>query len=285
MKIVKSVMEMKNLCLTYQRSGKTIGLVPTMGALHRGHLSLLERAGSQTDITAMSLFVNPTQFGPQEDFQKYPRLFEQDCSKAQGAGCDILFAPTVKEMYPEPYFTFVSVERITETLCGAKRPGHFRGVATVVLKLFNIVNPQVAVFGQKDAQQVAVIKRMVHDLNLSIKIDVAPIVREDDGLAMSSRNAYLTQSERSEVHLISAGLKKAEALYSSGERDAGAIKDAVRKEYSRAGFFNPEYIEVADTVFLKPAEKISVPVILAVACVTRESKTRLIDNIVLGGSL
>lgn len=278
-------MEMKNLCLTYQRSGKTIGLVPTMGALHRGHLSLLERAGSQTDITAMSLFVNPTQFGPQEDFQKYPRLFEQDCSKAQGAGCDILFAPTVKEMYPEPYFTFVSVERITETLCGAKRPGHFRGVATVVLKLFNIVNPQVAVFGQKDAQQVAVIKRMVHDLNLSIKIDVAPIVREDDGLAMSSRNAYLTQSERSEVHLISAGLKKAEALYSSGERDAGAIKDAVRKEYSRAGFFNPEYIEVADTVFLKPAEKISVPVILAVACVTRESKTRLIDNIVLGGSL
>lgn len=278
-------MEMKNLCLTYQRSGKTIGLVPTMGALHSGHLSLLERAGSQADITAVSLFVNPTQFGPQEDFQKYPRLFEQDCSKAQEAGCDILFAPTVEEMYPEPYFTFVSVEKITETLCGAKRPGHFRGVATVVLKLFNIVNPQVAVFGQKDAQQVAVIKRMVHDLNLSIKIDVAPIFRENDGLAMSSRNAYLTQSERSEVHLISAGLKKAEALYSSGERDAGAIKDAVRKEYSRAGFFDPEYIELADTVYLKPVEKISVPVILAVACVTRESRTRLIDNIVLGGSL
>jgi pantoate--beta-alanine ligase len=285
MVIVKSVAEMKNLCYTHRISGNSIGLVPTMGALHQGHLSLLARASDQADITVMSLFVNPAQFGPQEDFEKYPRVFEQDCAKAEEAGCDILFAPSVSEMYPEPFCTFVNVEKITETLCGATRKGHFRGVTTVVLKLFNIVNPQIAVFGQKDAQQVVVIKRMVEDLNLSVSIDVAPIIREGDGLAMSSRNSYLTPSERAEVPMIFAGLQKVVKWYYQGERDAGAIKDAILKEYSSGKYFYPEYVELVDTIYLRPVEKIDSPVLTAVACITKESKTRLIDNIVLGGSL
>jgi pantoate--beta-alanine ligase len=175
MKIVKSPAEMKNLSMTMQRSGSSVGLVPTMGALHKGHVSLLDRIKDTCDFSVMSIFVNPVQFGPKEDFQKYPRPFDDDCEIAEKAGCDVIFAPSKEDMYPENYFTYVNVENITDGLCGASRPGHFRGVATVVLKFFNIVMPQIACFGQKDAQQVLVIKRMVHDLNLSVTIDVAPI--------------------------------------------------------------------------------------------------------------
>ncbi len=285
MKIVKSSAEMKNLSLTYQMSGRTVSLVPTMGALHKGHLSLLEIARENSDISVMSIFVNPTQFGPHEDYQKYPRVFEQDCMLAQDAGCDIVFAPSVQDMYPPHYNTYVSVENITENLCGVNRPNLFRGVATVVLKLFNIVNPQIAIFGQKDAQQLLVIQRMVRDLNLSVKIDSAPIFREESGLAMSSRNAYLTAEEKMEVPRIYQSLKKAELLYNSGERNAAVIHESISEELGQSSLLKPEYIDLVDTVEIKPVEILKTTTLVAIACRTQQSGTRLIDNIVLGGSL
>jgi pantoate--beta-alanine ligase len=285
MKIVRSPLEMKNLSLTLQRGGSTVGLVPTMGSLHKGHLSLLDRIRTSCDYSVMSIFVNPTQFGPKEDFHKYPRPFEADCTLAQTAGCDFLFAPSVEDMYPNRYNTYVSVENITERLCGATRPGHFRGVATVVLKFFNIVNPQVAVFGQKDAQQVVVIKRMVQDLNLSVAIDVAPIIREPDGLAMSSRNTYLTIDERKEAPLIFKGLEAAEEKFSAGEQTVVALKSAIDSVYRQFSLLDVEYIEIVDTLQLMPLETISTSALIAVACRTKNSKTRLIDNLVLGGAL
>ena len=285
MKIVKSPAEMKNLSLTHQRGGRTVGLVPTMGALHQGHLSLLAIAKRDADLAVMSIFVNPTQFGPQEDFQEYPRSFEADCAKAEAAGCDIIFAPSVSDMYPQHYNTYVTVEGITETLCGKYRPGHFRGVTTVVLKLFNIVNPNVAVFGQKDAQQVLVLKRMIHDLNCSVKLQIAPVVREPDGLALSSRNLYLTSSERANAPLIYRGLSKASELYQNGERSVSVLYQVIYEEYSNSEMLEIEYIELVDIVELKPVTIITSPVLVAVACRTLESKTRLIDNIVLGGAL
>lgn len=285
MKIIKSPVEMKNLSHTLLRGGKTIGLVPTMGALHAGHLSLLDIIRKQTDYSVMSIFVNPTQFGPQEDFQRYPRPFEDDCALAQKAGCDIIFAPSKEDMYPQHYYTYISVENITTRLCGLSRPNHFRGVTTVVAKLFNIVSPQVAVFGQKDAQQVVVIKRMVRDLDMAVKIEVAPIIRESDGLAMSSRNRYLTAAERVKVPLIYSGLKKAKELYDAGERNARALVESVKSIYVKTDIFSPEYIELVNTITLTPVERLSEPALLAVACRTQESGTRLIDNIVLGGTL
>jgi pantoate--beta-alanine ligase len=285
MKIVSSPIEMKNLSLTLQRGGCTVGLVPTMGSLHKGHLSLLERIRTACDYSVMSIFVNPTQFGPKEDFNKYPRPFEADCVLAESAGCDFLFAPSEKDIYPNPYNTYVSVENITEKLCGAIRPGHFRGVTTVVLKFFNIINPQIAVFGQKDAQQVVVIKRMVQDLNMSIAIDVAPIIRESDGLAMSSRNAYLTLAERSEASLIYKGLAAAEDKFSNGERFTDALKSAINSIFHQFTHMEVEYIEIVDALQMAPLETISSTALIAVACRTKHSKTRLIDNIVLGGAL
>lgn len=285
MKIVRSSAEMKNLSLTYQLSGRTIGLVPTMGALHQGHLSLLRIAKDHSDLTAMSIFVNPTQFGPTEDFQKYPRLFEKDCELAEKAGCDVIFAPSVEDMYPPHYNTYVSVENISSNLCGASRPNFFRGVATVVLKLFNIVNPQVAVFGQKDAQQLLVIRRMVRDLNLSVKIEAAPIIREESGLAMSSRNQYLSDVEKSAASLIYKGLCLAEQLYNNGERNVGVLKTAINSKIAKSSLLKPEYIEIVDTVEIKPVEEVRSTALVAVACRTLESSTRLIDNTVLGGAL
>lgn len=285
MKVVKSPVEMKNLSLTLQSSGGTVGLVPTMGALHEGHLSLLRRAKSVCDYSVMSVFVNPTQFGPNEDFQKYPRPFDADCELAEKSGCDYLFAPSKEDMYPSHYNTYVSVENITGRLCGAARPGHFRGVTTVVLKLFNIVNPQVAVFGQKDAQQVLVIKRMIQDLNLSVHIDVAPIIREADGLAMSSRNRYLTIEERKEAPGIYKGLTIANEKYSAGERDAKVLIDSIKSVYQDMKLIDAEYIEVVDTVDLNPLSVVSSTALVAVACRTKQSKTRLIDNIIIGGAI
>lgn len=285
MKIVRSSAEMKNLSLTYQMSGRTVSLVPTMGALHKGHLSLLDIARKSSDISVMSIFVNPTQFAPNEDFNKYPRVFEKDCDLASKSGCDIIFAPSVEDMYPPHYSTYISVENITANLCGASRPNFFRGVATVVLKLFNIVNPQIAIFGQKDAQQLLVIKKMVRDLNLSVKIEAAPIIREENGLAMSSRNAYLTDAEKIGATLIGKSLKMVRELYNQGERNAAILKDIVRKELTSSSLLAPEYIEIVDTLEIKPIETLTSTSLVAIACRTQESGTRLIDNTVLGGTL
>jgi pantoate--beta-alanine ligase len=285
MKIVTNPGEMKTLSLTLQKAGKKVGLVPTMGALHAGHMSLLKTAQHLCDVTVMSIFVNPAQFGPAEDFSKYPRPFGEDCKKAEENWCDVVFAPSEKDMYPDGYSTYVDVEKITDRLCGASRPGHFRGVTTVVLKLVNIVMPQVAVFGQKDGQQCLVIKRMVADLNVPVKLVIAPTVREADGLAMSSRNAYLTQAERSVAPEIYKGLAKAQALYDSGERSARKLCFSAAETYRKAAGFSVEYIELVDAVTAQAASTVSGTALLAVAVRTRESKTRLIDNIVLGGSL
>lgn len=285
MEIIISPERMYEYSQQCRSGGQKIALVPTMGALHSGHLSLLDIARREADVTVMSIFVNPAQFGPSEDFNKYPRPFEEDCRKAEAAGCDVIFAPTKEMMYPAGYNTYVSVENITENLCGASRPGHFRGVTTVVLKLFNIVNPHVAIFGQKDAQQVLVIKRMAEDLNHPVKVIVAPIVREADGLAMSSRNVYLTKDERSEVAVIKRALDRGIFIYEKGERHATAIKNEIYSVLNTSKMLSVEYVEIVDTVTVQPMEIIPAPALIAVACRTAQSKTRLIDNAIAGGSL
>ncbi|MCX7725891.1 MAG: pantoate--beta-alanine ligase [Chitinispirillaceae bacterium] len=284
-RIIKTVSEMSKLSATYRKNGKIISFVPTMGALHEGHLSLLKIAKKNGDVSIMSIFVNPTQFGPNEDYHKYPRPFESDCKKAEEGGCDVIFAPFVDEMYPTGYCTTVSVKGITEKLCGISRPGHFNGVTTVVMKLFNIVQPDVAIFGAKDAQQVIVIKRMVTDLNCPVKIIVGQTVREADGLALSSRNIYLTPEERKAAPLIYSGLCKAETLFKSGIKNAEKLKGAVEETLAQSNLIEPEYIEIVDKTTLESLPEIISEALLAVACRMKLTKTRLIDNIVLGGSL
>jgi pantoate--beta-alanine ligase len=266
-----------------RREGKRIGFVPTMGALHEGHLSLLRRARELSDATVASIFVNPAQFGAAEDFQAYPRPLERDCRLLEDAGCDLLFAPSAGDMYPRGYSTYVNVEGVSDGLCGASRPGHFRGVATVVLKFFNIVDPDVAVFGRKDAQQVMVLKRMAQDLNLRVRIEVAPTVREPDGLAMSSRNAYLTPAERRAAPLIYAGLRDARAAFEKGERSAARLRGIAADVYARSPLLTVEYIEFVDPADARHVETVDGATLAAVACRTVESRTRLIDNVVLGG--
>jgi pantoate--beta-alanine ligase len=284
MKIVSSVAEMANLSHTFRSAGNTLGLVPTMGALHRGHLSLLSIAREQADVSVMSIFVNPTQFGPNEDYLKYPRPFDDDCRKAETAGCDVVFAPTVDEMYPPEHRTSVTVRGITGRLCGVHRPDHFQGVATVVLKFFNIVNPHLAIFGAKDAQQVTVIKRMIADLNCPVRIITAPIVREADGLALSSRNVYLTPEERAAAPLIHGGLCAAEALFAAGERRTDTLLAAVRDQFARSALIVPDYGEIVDRDTLEPVGAVDSTALLAVACRMKQSATRLIDNTVLGAA-
>jgi len=285
MKIIRRPDEMSALCREFRKAGRTVGLVPTMGALHEGHLSLVQMSRKLCDATVMSIFVNPIQFGPAEDYQKYPRPFDSDCEKAEAAGCDAVFAPEQGDIYPPDYASYVEVERITGTLCGASRPGHFRGVATVVLKFFNIVIPQVAIFGQKDAQQVVVIKRMAADLNVPVKIAVAPIVREKSGLAMSSRNIYLTSEERLQSSLIYKGLLAASKLFDKGERVAENLKAVIGEVLAGAPLVSPEYIEIVNTLTLQPLDTIHSAALIAIAVRMKTSKTRLIDNIVLGGDL
>jgi len=282
MKIIKSIAEMKEYSSAMKKEGKTVALVPTMGALHAGHLSLLEYARDVCDISIMSIFVNPTQFGPAEDFAKYPRDLDKDGALAESAGCDCIFAPSADEMYPDGYGTYVDVGPIGATLCGAARPGHFRGVATVVLKLFNIVAPDAAVFGAKDAQQVVVIKRVVNDLNIPVNIITAPIIRDPDGLAMSTRNAYLTPKEREQAVNISKALFAAKALFDNGERSSERIKESIVSTINGSGLIKVEYAEIVDTVSLHSLNSIDNTALIAVACRTMESKTRLIDNIVVG---
>jgi pantoate--beta-alanine ligase len=256
-----------------------------MGALHEAHLQLIDRAKSCSDVTIMSIFVNPTQFGPKEDFNKYPRPLEQDIQRASQRGCDILFVPAAADIYPHGYRTYVNVEEITNVLCGASRSGHFRGVTTVVLKLFNIITPTIAVFGQKDAQQVLVLRRMVKDLHLPVQLVVAPVVRENDGLAMSSRNVFLTPQERSEAVEIRAGLRAAEYLFSSGERSGEILQNAVRNGIAQCAVLEVEYVACVDLDTLGELQSVQSSALLAVACRTVQSGTRLIDNTVLGATL
>ncbi len=256
-----------------------LGLVPTMGALHAGHLSLVRASKAQCDAVAVSIFVNPTQFGPSEDFARYPRSFESDCAALEKEGVDIVFAPTVEEMYPKGETTWVTVEGLSEKLDGRSRPGHFRGVTTVVAKLFHVIEPDAAFFGQKDAAQVAVIRRMVRDLNLPVEVVVCPIVREDDGLAMSSRNRYLSAEERQRALVLHRSLLQAEKDFRAGQRDAARLSEVGRAVIAQEPQVRLDYFEIVDPESLEPVDSISQPALVAVAAYVWS--TRLIDNVVL----
>ncbi|MFO7976440.1 MAG: pantoate--beta-alanine ligase [Candidatus Hydrogenedentota bacterium] len=258
----------------HRASGRTIGFTPTMGALHAGHESLMRAAAKQNDVSVVSIFVNPTQFAPDEDYDKYPRTFEADCTMASRIGTRAIYAPTARTMYPEGYATYVNVERITERLCGASRPHFFRGVTTVVTKLLNAVRPDRAYFGQKDAQQAAVIRRMVRDLDMGVEIVEMPIVREPDGLALSSRNKYLSPEERRRALCLSRGLYTAREMLEAGERDPNKIIETVRETMADVDI---DYVELVDAGEIVPVDHIRGTVLLAVAA--RVGETRLIDNI------
>ncbi len=276
MKIVSDIREMQQLAGYYRQQGKTIGFVPTMGYLHEGHLSLMRRARPQCDILVVSIFVNPTQFGPNEDFERYPRDFERDERLCREVGVDVVFYPAADAMYPRPYLTYVHVEKLSETMCGASRPGHFRGVTTVVTKLFNIVQPHIAVFGQKDYQQSLIIRQMVRDLNFDVQIDVAPIVREADGLAMSSRNKYLSPEERQQALVLYRSLTRAEELIREGERNADALLQAMKTVISEAPDARIDYIAIVDAETLEPLSTVRHNTVIALAVYI--GTTRLIDN-------
>lgn len=281
METIHSAAEFQNKIIRLRESGKRIGFVPTMGALHDGHMSLVRAARSQCDILVLSIFVNPLQFAPTEDLEKYPRTLEADSKLAEKEGVDLIFAPSPRDMYPEGYDSNVSCGGITERLEGTSRPGHFDGVTTVVLKLFNIVQPHFAVFGQKDAQQSLVIRRMVRDLNIPVDIIVSPTVRESDGLAMSSRNQYLTAAERSVVPAIYRGLISAKELFEEGEKDSTVLRATVENIYNAEELLKIEYIALTNANCL-PIESVKEEeVLLSVVCRTEESNTRLIDNVIL----
>jgi len=278
-KIITTVKEMQAYSNQLRREGKIIAFVPTMGFLHEGHLSLIKEGKKRGDCVVMSIFVNPTQFGPGEDFEAYPRDFERDCSLAQSAGTDIIFAPGKKELYSSEYQTYIQLEKLPNHLCGISRPVHFRGVATVVTKLFNIVKPHIAIFGKKDYQQLMVIRQMVSDLNFDIEIIGAPIVRENDGLAMSSRNTYLTPEQRKSALSLYKSLQKAEELVKSGISNAKQIIDAVTELISSYPETSIDYISICDPETLADMNTIDKPALMALA--VKVGKTRLIDNKVL----
>ena len=263
--------------------GKRLSFVPTMGYFHEGHLNLMREAKKMADILIVSIYVNPTQFGPKEDLSKYPRDFERDLKMAEGVGVDVIFYPSDKEMYPGNYQTYVSVEEVTKDLCGLSRPGHFRGVTTVCAKLFNIVKPHIVVFGKKDFQQYITIKRMVDDLNLDLEIVGLPTVREADGLAMSSRNVYLKENEKPSALILVSSLKLAQKLYDNGERKASAIIKEVGKLIKSVPYVDIDYIKICDTKTLTNVEEITGDAVIALA--VKVSKTRLIDNHVFGENL
>jgi len=279
MKLVRSISEMNALSRPARSRGVHLGLVPTMGALHEGHLSLVRAARERSDLVAASIFVNPTQFGPNEDFAKYPRALESDCALLEREGVEFVFAPSVEEMYPQGVVTWVVVERLSERLCGKSRPGHFRGVTTVVAKLFHIVEPDLAFFGQKDAAQVAIIRRMVRDLNMPVTIEVCPIVREPDGLAISSRNAYLSAQERKSALVLHRSLMRVQKLFESGERDSASLISATKHEFASAPAVRLDYIEIVDPETLEPETAVTKRTLVAVAAFV--GQTRLIDNILL----
>jgi pantoate--beta-alanine ligase len=261
--------------------GATVGLVPTMGALHEGHLSLIRVARAQNDVVVVSIFLNPTQFGSGEDFNRYPQDLERDRVLAAAAGADLVFNPTVDEMYPEAFSTWVEVEGLTAGLCGMSRPGHFRGVCTVVTKLLNICAPHRAYFGEKDAQQLAVVKRMVRDLDVRVDIVSCPTVREPDGLALSSRNTRLTAQERAEAPVLYRALATASELVRSGERDAGALKGSIRSVLAEAHLGRVDYVDIVRADDLTPVAAVSGECLIALALWF--GGTRLIDNITVRG--
>jgi pantoate--beta-alanine ligase len=263
---------------TLRKPGVTIGLVPTMGALHAGHGSLLDAARRDCDVVVVSIFVNPIQFNQSSDFDQYPRTLETDLEFCEARGADFVFAPAADEIYPHPLNTFVDVDRLTDGLCGARRPGHFRGVTTVVSKLINIVQPNRAYFGEKDAQQLAVIQRMVRDLDVPVQVVPCPTVREDDGLAMSSRNKHLTPEQREQAPVLYRALQAAAKAAGTGQ--AGDALDAARAVLAEVPAIEVEYLEVVDAAEMQPVETITAPVRIALAAWAGE--TRLIDNILMG---
>jgi pantoate--beta-alanine ligase len=279
MDVITKIKDMQNISDMFRARNKMIGFVPTMGALHEGHASLIKKAVDENDIIVVSIFVNPIQFCPGEDYNSYPRNFEKDKILCKKLNVDIIFYPDVKEMYPEELLTTVNVDKITQRLCGAFRPGHFRGVTTVVIKLFNAVKPHTAYFGQKDYQQAIVIKKMVRDLNFDVKIVVLPTVREHDGLALSSRNLYLTSEERQQASLIFKMLQTAQMLLDKGEQDVRHIISCMKEIIKDASLIKPEYIEISHPETLQPLDKIKEEKVLVAVAVKVGDKARLIDNI------
>ena len=280
MKILATIDDMRAASRAARGAGKRLGLVPTMGALHEGHLSLVRAAREASDVVAASIFVNPTQFGPNEDLTKYPRSFERDCQLLEREEAEYVFAPSVEEMYPPGAVTWVTVEGLSEKLDGRSRPGHFRGVATIVAKLFHAAEPDAAFFGQKDAAQVAVIRHMVRDLGFPVEIVVCPIVREPDGLAMSSRNAYLDREQRKRAPALHRALMRVKKLAEAGERKAELLIEAGREEIGHESWVTVDYFEIVDPDSLDPVADVSRGALVAVAAYV--GTTRLIDNVVLG---
>lgn len=281
MKVLRTIKEIKEYAKAQKQAGKIIGLVPTMGALHEGHLTLMRAAREKCDIVIASVFVNPVQFGPNEDYDAYPRRFEEDCKKLETVPVDAVFHPEPAEMYPDGYATYVNVEgEITHKLCGAQRPGHFRGVATVVTKLMNLSRADEAFFGQKDAQQVVVISRFVEDLNINVHINMVPIVREESGLARSSRNQYLSADEKKAALVLSRSLKAAKMLYADGENKVAELKKVVSDILEAEPMATVDYVELYSFPGLLSIEEVKGPALLAIA--VKIGKTRLIDNVILG---
>ena len=279
MEIITEITEIRNKLKQERQQQKTIGFVPTMGFLHQGHLALIRQAVADNDLTVVSIFVNPTQFAPEEDFEEYPRDLERDARLAEKEGVDYIFSPAVEEMYCPAHNSFVEVEELTDKLCGRTRRGHFRGVTTVVTKLFNIIKPHAAYFGQKDYQQLVVIKRMVRDLNFPVKIKSVPIVREEDGLALSSRNKYLSEEGRKTAAVLYKALQKARKMICDGERDSNKVIKKVRKLIGNRELTEIEYINIVDPETLQDIEQIDSDVVIALAVYVKE--TRLIDNIIV----
>lgn len=277
--VVRSKNEIWREVVVWKESGKTVGLVPTMGALHAGHLSLVERSVAECHVTVVTIFVNPTQFGPQEDFAKYPRNLDADLAQLGKLGVDVVFAPADDEMYPPGHSTFVEPPEVAHRLEGQCRPGHFRGVATIVLKLLNVIPADAAYFGQKDYQQCLVIRRMVEDLDLPVRIEVCPTLREPDGLAMSSRNVYLDAGQRERALAVSRSLTTAADLAAAGQRDAETIRQAMRDVLLTAGIQRIDYVALADRESLEEVQEVKGPVVALVAAYVGE--TRLIDNVVI----
>jgi len=280
MKLIETIDAMQKQCEELRLSGKTIALVPTMGFFHEGHLELMRVGRRLADILAISIFVNPTQFGPSEDFEAYPRDMEGDLAGAKEAGVDLVFAPSAGEMYPNGHQTKITVEKVTKHLCGLSRPGHFDGVTTVVAKLFNITKPHLAIFGEKDYQQLTTVKRMVKDLDMDIQIIGVPTVREPDGLAMSSRNSYLNPEERESALCLKKSLDLAIDMFSQGEKDAQKIREAVENLILSHPFTEIDYINICDPMSLEDVDRIELKALLALA--VNVGKARLIDNCLLG---
>jgi len=278
MNIVKTIEDVRNQVKAWKKEGYSIALIPTMGYLHEGHESLIKRAAKENEKVVVSIFVNPIQFSPGEDLDSYPRDLDRDKVLCEEAGANLIFAPEASEMYYPGFVTNVSVQELTTGLCGAKRAGHFDGVCTVVSKLFNIVPADKAYFGEKDAQQLAIIKRMVRDLNFNIEIVGCPIVREEDGLAKSSRNAYLSSKEKQAALILNKSLTKAKESLSSGEKSAEHLKEIIKNELKNEALAKPDYIEVVDALSLSPIDLISKPILVAIAVFI--GKTRLIDNFI-----